>query len=116
MVNSDAALDLGEAGDVVDLAFKSCLSVPLLAAETLVGVLTLYSTSPAAFSEEQARVLQLLTPSIAATLQAALEFEGRNSGRDATTRPLAVVRGNRPHSEPTRPATGGAGLHVVTRH
>ncbi|OLC45976.1 MAG: hypothetical protein AUH43_14970 [Acidobacteria bacterium 13_1_40CM_65_14] len=109
MVNSDAALDLGEAR-VTDPVFKSCLSTPLLAAETLVGVLTLYSTSPAAFSEDQARVIQLLTPYIAATLQTALELESR-SARDAATRPPAA-----PLSEPALLTTGSAGRKGITRH
>jgi GAF domain-containing protein len=117
IVNSDAELDLVEVIDATDARFKSCMSTPLLAAERLVGVLTFYSTVPAAFSDDQVRVVHLLAPSIAAILQAALEFEGR-SARDVPARsPLPASSGTeRPFSaSPTR-APGGAGLKVVARH
>ena len=117
IVNSDAALDLAEVIEATDVRFKSCLSTPLLAAETLVGVLTLYSTVPAAFNDDQVRVTHLLAPHIATILQGALEFESR-SARDVPSRPPLAVssEANRPFSGPAIRPTGGVGLKVVARH
>jgi len=91
MVNSDAALDLSGVIDTMSVPFRSCLSTPLLAGETLVGALTLYSTAAGGFSEDQARVVQMLAPHIADTLQAALDFESRSARKSASAAPLAQV-------------------------
>lgn len=63
ILNSDAALDLAD----LDLGpgERTCLSVPLLDGEALVGVLTLYAEAPAIFTEEQGRVMQMLAPHLA---------------------------------------------------
>ena len=92
MVNSDAALDLHGVVDGMRSPLRSCLSTPLLVGEALVGVLTLYSTESNWFTDDQARVAQMLAPNIAQILRTALEFEslagGRTSPRDSST--LAV--------------------------
>jgi len=69
IINSDAALDLGEQQG--ENALRSCLSVPLLAGDTLVGVLTLYATERNAFSEAQGRLLQMVAPHLAMGLDVA---------------------------------------------
>jgi GAF domain-containing protein len=51
IVNSEAALDLGERVSVVTPGLATCLSMPLMAgetADTLIGVLSLYSAAPRA--------------------------------------------------------------------
>lgn len=69
VVNSDAALDL----DPVDggSALRSCMSVPLLAGDTLVGVLTLYSPDSDSFTDDRGRLLQMIAPHIAGAVQSA---------------------------------------------
>jgi putative nucleotidyltransferase with HDIG domain len=67
IINSDAALDLGN--DVP--ALKSCLSVPMMAGDTLVGVLSLYATARNAFSDDQGRLVQMVAPHIATGIEVA---------------------------------------------
>ena len=78
IVNSDAALDLGtnvtsRSTDVL----QQCLSVPIVAAGQLVGVLTLYSTFDI-FSDTHAAALAVIADSIGPRL-ARLEAESRLS-------------------------------------
>jgi putative nucleotidyltransferase with HDIG domain len=75
IVNSDPALDLGEAARSHSLALKSCISTPLLADEELVGVLALYSREPNAFSEVHQRVIEVVSHEIAHTFIRAIEFD-----------------------------------------
>jgi putative nucleotidyltransferase with HDIG domain len=63
IVNSEAALDLGDRAELLRLV--SCLSVPLVTGNAMVGTLTLYSPQRAAFTEEQSRMLQMIAPHIA---------------------------------------------------
>jgi putative nucleotidyltransferase with HDIG domain len=67
MINADPALDF-QGTDKNELSsLKSCLSVPVVASETLAGVLTLYSTEARRFSEDhvgllESRLRSVLTP------------------------------------------------------
>ena len=65
IVNSEAALDLGDRAAAAVPRLLSCLSAPLVAGETLVGTVTLYSSKPAAFTDAQARLVQILAPHVA---------------------------------------------------
>src|SRR5207245_11228340 len=56
IANSDPTLDLGEVARYVTPRLRSCLSTPLLSENTLVGVLTLYSTTTDGFAEEHRRI------------------------------------------------------------
>lgn len=58
IVNSDPVLDLGDSGRLARPRLRSCLSTPLMTEGGLVGVLTLYSVEPAAFSEDHRRVIE----------------------------------------------------------
>jgi putative nucleotidyltransferase with HDIG domain len=71
VVNSDAALDLESVAGQVTPALRSCMSVPLLMGDVLVGVLTLYSADPDAFDENRGRLIQMIAPHIASAIQAA---------------------------------------------
>lgn len=71
--NSDATLDLGKAARVMPARPKSCLSVPVLNDTALVGVLTLYSTQAAAFTEEHLRILQVVAAQVATPLRDAYD-------------------------------------------
>jgi putative nucleotidyltransferase with HDIG domain len=67
ILNSDAALDLGNDAP----ALKSCLSVPLMAGDTLVGVLSLYAAERNAFTDDQGRLVQMVAPQIATGIEVA---------------------------------------------
>ena len=62
IVNSEASLDLGARAHAA-IRLEHALSVPLIARESLVGTVTLYS--PSAFSESQSRIVQVIAPHLA---------------------------------------------------
>jgi putative nucleotidyltransferase with HDIG domain len=66
--NADAALDLGPDAGALAPPLRSGLAVPLTHEGTCVGVLALYASAPAAFSEDHLRLLELLAPSFAASV------------------------------------------------
>jgi putative nucleotidyltransferase with HDIG domain len=72
IVRSDAALDLGQRAFETRPPLVGCMSVPLVAGETLVGVLTLYSPTRDAFQDVD-RLVLMVAPHLAAALQAAGE-------------------------------------------
>jgi len=102
-VNSDPALDLRGIWRSAGPALRSCLSMPLLADDTLVGVLSIYSTVTQAFSDEHrrsvdtagrklgklvrdtladvrpARALEPMTPRLASRSRASSETQSPNS-------------------------------------
>jgi putative nucleotidyltransferase with HDIG domain len=83
IVNSDAALDLGPRASAAGLV--SCMSVPLLAGDTLVAVLTLYGRERDAFSDDFGRLVQMVAPHVAAAVHAARERAAQpaiTSGRE----------------------------------
>jgi GAF domain-containing protein len=81
MFNAEARLDLDDRND--DVRFAA--SMPLVADDRLVGVLTLYSAEP--FAETQTRRLEMITPHVAAALGSVAE-----PGHSRTvTRELKVV-------------------------
>ena len=95
IVNSDAALDLQGLGERATPALRSCSSVPLLTGESLVGVLTLYSSHAEAFSDKRARVVQMIAPHIATALHAVARTDAAEPGvgeRAAAARDLRLVR------------------------
>jgi diguanylate cyclase (GGDEF)-like protein/putative nucleotidyltransferase with HDIG domain len=73
--NSDPILDFGEAARSMSPRPHSCLSTPLLVGGTLVGVLTLYSTSREAFTEEHQRVAEIVGRQVAPAIQQAAETQ-----------------------------------------
>jgi putative nucleotidyltransferase with HDIG domain len=66
IVNSDAALDLGNLSVRLTPPPHACLSTALYAGEELVGALTVYSMLPAPFTHGHAALLETLAPRIAA--------------------------------------------------
>jgi putative nucleotidyltransferase with HDIG domain len=71
IVNSDASLDLGARAAESTPPLVSCLSVPLVAGQTLVAVLTMYAPGRDAFSDDLGRLVQMVAPHVAAALHAA---------------------------------------------
>jgi GAF domain-containing protein len=72
-INAEPALDFGS----VDVApgLRSCLALPLVEGTTLVAVLAVYRDRLSAFSEDDARLGELLAPRLASSLAEAVRFE-----------------------------------------
>lgn len=51
------------------------MSMPLVAGDALVGVLTLYSGDETAFAGDRARLVQVIAPHLAVTVQSAVARE-----------------------------------------
>jgi len=73
--NSDPVLDLGETARAMSPRPRSCLSTPLLSGGNLVGVLTLYSTTRDAFSEEHQRVIEVVARQVTPAVQQSAELQ-----------------------------------------
>jgi putative nucleotidyltransferase with HDIG domain len=84
ILNSDAALDLGTRQEAITPPLVTCMSVPLLAGETLVGVLSLYSSEAEGFNDDRGRLIQMIAPHLASAVNAAV----RNAA--AKTMPVAA--------------------------
>jgi putative nucleotidyltransferase with HDIG domain len=78
IMNSEAALDLGERASARPERLEGCLSVPLIAGETVVGALTIYSRGRHAFSEDHSRLLQFIAPHVAQAICTARRREAAN--------------------------------------
>jgi putative nucleotidyltransferase with HDIG domain len=90
IMNSDAALDLGAKAE--GLSLESCMSVPLLMGESLVGVLSLYAPTANAFADDCGRLIQMVAPHIAAAIHAAqANGEARTSAEKSAAAPLRLV-------------------------
>jgi putative nucleotidyltransferase with HDIG domain len=89
IVNSDAALDLGARAAESTPPLVTCLSVPLVAGQTLVAVLTMYAAGRGVFTEDLGRLVQMVAPHIAAALDAARE--GGRSPQPLPARELKLV-------------------------
>jgi putative nucleotidyltransferase with HDIG domain len=74
IINSDPALDLGSE-HVAAASLQSCLSVPLVTGESLVGVLSIYASRPHAFTEDQGRLMQMIAPHVATAVSRARRQE-----------------------------------------
>ena len=87
IANSDPALDFGEATQFLTPIPRSCLSTPLLDHRSLVGVLSLYSASSNAFTEDHKRIAEAVARQIAGTIFSAQQFENdqASSLRDPVT-------------------------------
>ena len=75
ILNSDAALDLGGRQDTIAPRLLMCMSVPLMVGDTLVGVLSLYSSEAEGFNDDRGRLIQMIAPHLASAINAA----GRNA-------------------------------------
>ncbi len=84
IVNSDAALDLGETAQSLGPRLRTCLSTTLLFHDDLVGVLSLYSTEVNGFNDDHKRVIEVVARQIARIFKSATEFDS-TLRRDALT-------------------------------
>jgi putative nucleotidyltransferase with HDIG domain len=76
--NSDPVLDLGDVARAVTPRLRSCLSTPLVVGQSLVGVLSLYSSTQEAFTTDHQRVIEVFAKQIATALQN-INQKGRHS-------------------------------------
>ena len=85
--NSDPVLDLGESARAMSPRPRSCLSTPLLAGDSLVGVLSLYSSNKDAYSDEHERIVEVIAGQVSASVREALAGEKarRRSRKDQST-------------------------------
>jgi putative nucleotidyltransferase with HDIG domain len=88
-LNADPAIDCGYFAEDGVPALRSCLAVPLGDPGALVAVLTLYRTAPEGFSDDHARLVELLGARLSQALAAAAASEA--AGTPAG--PLTLVRG-----------------------
>jgi len=89
IVNSDPALDLG--GDAGSL--RSCLSVPLLAGDTVVGVLSCYAEAAHAFTDKDRGLADIIAPHAGRAIGAAARRQVSEPVREAraATRDLRLI-------------------------
>lgn len=84
ILNSDAALDLGEIAKVVLPRLRNCMSTPLLSQNQLVGVMTIYSSGPEGFTENHRRVIEVAARYIGARFR-----EGRSAVQQVSENPMS---------------------------
>jgi putative nucleotidyltransferase with HDIG domain len=99
-VNAEPALDFGVRATELDPPLLSTLAVPLMHDGALVAVLAVYATTRGAFSEDHARVLDVLAPQLAKSLALVRTATPGSQVRAAGTRrpvlgDLRVLRGGR---------------------
>jgi len=86
--NGDAALDFLGLRGPSGLPLGSCISVPLVAGDELVGVMTLYSDAPSAFTPEQCGLVEWAAPVVAHLVRGSVDLQTVRRGvRHATATP-----------------------------
>ena len=75
IANSDPILDLGEAIQSLNPTPRSCLSTPLVDHRSLVGVLSLYSPTKDAFTEDHTRIAEAVARQVSQTVLEARQFD-----------------------------------------
>ena len=94
-INADPAMDLGLAAAELTPGLRSCLAMPLIDADGVVAVLSLYRSQRDGFSEDDARLVELLAPRLASSLIGATRLEprgGRRAFAEARQEQLSSVR------------------------
>jgi putative nucleotidyltransferase with HDIG domain len=87
ILNSDAALDLGNLTLTLDPTPHGCLAAPIFIADDLVGVLSIYSTRRQPFTETHLAIVETIADGVGCLLK----LEGaRASGPCPTTSPSAT--------------------------
>ena len=101
-VNAEPALDFGLSAAGLEPPLLSALAVPLVHDGVLVAVLAVYATTRSAFSEDHARLLDLLAPRLAASMAsvtgragAAPEIPRAQPSRAKTPFDLTLLKGRR---------------------
>ena len=92
-INAEPALDLSLEAASLQPPLLSTLAVPLVHDGALVAVLALYATTRGAFSEDHARLVDLLAPKLAASIASV-------SGRAGSDLDLSRTPGSKPRVSP----------------
>jgi putative nucleotidyltransferase with HDIG domain len=90
ILNSDASLDLAGRQEGNEPRLLMCMSVPLIAGETLVGVLSLYSAEAAGFNDDRGRLIQMIAPHLATAINAAVRNAAAKGAPVVAEKPLAA--------------------------
>lgn len=69
ILNSDAALDLGDTARSANPRLRNCLSTPMRSGDQLIGVLTLYSSASEGFTEDHRRLIEVVARQTAHALK-----------------------------------------------
>ena len=77
VLNGDPAIDLGPGVGSLSPPLRSSLTVPLIHAGNVLAVISLYGSMPQAFTDDQARLLTLLAPSLATSIASLDRAEAR---------------------------------------
>ena len=85
-VNADPAPDLGLKASETAASLGSCLALPLVDGDQFVAVLSLYRVRRNSFTEDDLRLVELLAPRVAASLNAAIDIDTD----DAVAQPAAA--------------------------
>jgi putative nucleotidyltransferase with HDIG domain len=91
-VNADPALDLGVKVSEMTPALGSCLALPLVSGTQLVAVLTVYRARRHGFTEDDLRLVELLAPRLAASLEAAIDLDADETPAQSAAPGLKLVR------------------------
>ena len=83
-MNSDPALDLGDAARSSTQRLKSSMCTPIVYLNELIGVLSLYSPVASSFCDDDKRVIEIVAQHLGYTLKSALDFDNA-SKRDLLT-------------------------------
>jgi putative nucleotidyltransferase with HDIG domain len=76
--NSDPILDFGEAARSCRPRLYSCLATPVVAGDRLIGVLSLYATTPNAFTEAHQRLVEVVSRQVADVIASANHGDSAN--------------------------------------
>ncbi len=89
VLNADPAIDVGMTVAHATPCLKASLTVPLIHEGALVGVVSLYASAPDAFSADHARLLSLLSPSLAMSVAALPKDRAWAGAKPEPLRPAA---------------------------
>ncbi|MEO8522384.1 MAG: GAF domain-containing protein, partial [Acidobacteriota bacterium] len=89
VLNADPAIDIGMAAAHAAPALRASLTVPLLHEGALVGVVSLYAQGTDAFSADHARLLALLSPSLAMSVAVLPQDRAWTAAKPEPLRPAA---------------------------
>jgi diguanylate cyclase (GGDEF)-like protein/putative nucleotidyltransferase with HDIG domain len=90
IVNSDPVLDLGEIARNSTPRLRSCLSSPIISNDSLVGVLTLYSSESDHFTDEHRRLIETVAQHSAAVFKRVASQEEPRTTDQLTQLPYFV--------------------------
>jgi putative nucleotidyltransferase with HDIG domain len=90
VTNAEPALDFGAATAALEPPLQSALAVPLVHEGALVAVIAIYAGTRNAFSDDHARLVELLAPTLASSLAAVLG-RNRSSRQEPSTRQASPI-------------------------